>query len=106
MDVIDKHEPTGFYDYLPRTSRRTAWQKRTGRKGIGSLKKGLLTKTGYSVSSSKSRRHKAVDRAVKRYGKLSTLRKLNAVAVYTRRRSPAKSRAFKSDVRYIQKKYY
>jgi hypothetical protein len=103
MDVIDRNEPTGFYDYLPR---KTSWQKRTGRKGIGPLKKGLLQKTGYSVTASKTRRHAAVDRAVKKYGKTSTLRKLNAVAVYTRRRSPAKSRTFKSDVRYVQKKYY
>jgi hypothetical protein len=103
MDVIDKHEPTGFYDYLPKM-KKTRRASRPNR--IGPLKKGLLKKTGYSVTAKTSARHKAVDRAVKRYGKLSTLRKLNAVAVYTRRRSPAKSRAFKSDVRYIQKKHY
>ena len=85
-------------------SRKTRWQKRTGRRGIGTLKQGLLTKVGYSVTASKTRRHKAVDRAVKKYGKTSTIRKLNAVAVYTRRRSPMKSRTFKSDMRYVQQK--
>jgi hypothetical protein len=45
-----------------------------------------------------------VDRAVKKYGKTSTIRKLNAVAVYTRRRSPAKSRTFRSDMKYVQRK--
>jgi hypothetical protein len=73
---------------------------------IGPLKKGLMTKMGYSVAAKAKTRRRAVDRAVKTYGKLSTLRKLNAVAVYTRRTSPVKSRKFKSDVKYVQKKYY
>lgn len=77
-----------------------------GGPGIGKLKKGLMTSLGYSATSKAKTRHAAVDKAVKTYGKLSTLRKLNAVAVYTRRTSPAKSRTFKSDVKYVQKKYY
>jgi len=76
------------------------------RSRIGPLKKGLMTKMGYSVTAKAKTRRRAVDRAVKTYGKLSTLRKLNAVAVYTRRTSPVKSRKFKSDVKYVQKKYY
>lgn len=84
-------------------SSRTAWQKRTGLKGIGSLKQGLLKKVGYSVSASKTRRHAAVKRAVKKYGRASTIRKLNAVAVYTRRRSPMTSRTFRSDMKFAQK---
>lgn len=85
------------------SSRRTAWQKRTGLKGIGPLKEGLLKKVGYTVTASKTRRHAAVKRAVKKYGKASTIRKLNAVAVYTRRRSPVKSRKFRSDMKFAQK---
>lgn len=77
-----------------------------GAPGIGKLKPGQLTAVGYSASKGVSARHKAVDKAVKKYGKLSTLRKLNAVAVYTRRTAPTKSRTFKSDVKYVQKKYY
>ena len=77
-----------------------------GAPGIGKLKTGELSSIGYSVGQKASTRHRAVDRAVAKYGKLSTLRKLNAVAVYTRRTSPKKSKAFKSDVRYVQKKYY
>ena len=84
-------------------TRRTAWQKRTGLKGIGPLKQGLLKKVGYSVTASKTRRHAAVKRAVKKYGKASTIRKLNAVAVYTRKSSPAKSRAFRADMKFVQK---
>jgi hypothetical protein len=91
--------PTGFFDVKPRAGRRST-------RRIGKLKQGLMKKVGYDVGKSKTARHKAVDTAVKKYGKLSTLRKLNAVAVYTRRTSPKKSRTFKSDVKYVQKKYY
>jgi hypothetical protein len=110
MRLEGEMEPTGFYNYLPRPgrktrkARKTEWQKRTGMQGIGPLKKGPLKAVGYEVTDPKTRRHAAVDRAIKKYGKLSTLRKLNAVAVYTRRSSPGKSRTFKSDVRYVQRK--
>jgi hypothetical protein len=136
MNLEEDNRPTGLYDVLPRPTdqiRRKAFTRRskTGRKtrvtakmirdrgakgkwksvhrgtpGIGPLKSGELTAVGYKVGSKTSTRRKAVDRAVKKYGPLTTLRKLNAVAVYTRRTSPAKSRAFKSDVKYLQKKYY
>lgn len=98
-------EPTGLYDRLPtmKGSRRT---RKLRKNLIGPLKKGLLKRTGYSVTAKAKTRRRAVDVAVRKYGKLSTLRKLNAVAVYTRRTSPVKSRKFKSDVKYIQKKYY
>lgn len=74
-----------------------------GAPGIGELKEGALSSVGYSSSAKTATRRKAVDRAIKKYGKLSTLRKLNAVAVYTRRTSPAKSRVFKADMKYVQK---
>jgi hypothetical protein len=102
MNLETDSSPTGLYNYLPRPG-KTTWQKRTGRKGIGSLKQGLLKKVGYSVTDRTTRRRAAVNRAVKKYGKTSTIRKLNAVAVYTRRRSPAKSRTFRSDMKYVQK---
>ena len=97
MNLEKDVSPTGLYDYLPRFPK-------TRRNKIGPLKKGLLTKLGYSTTARKSRRRAAVDRAVKKYGKTSTIRKLNAVAVLTRRRSPAKSRTFRSDMKYVQKK--
>ena len=74
--------------------------------GIGALKEGDLTRLGYKATLKATSRRRAVDKAVKTYGKVSALRKLNAVAVYTKRRSPARSRTFKSDVRYVQKKYF
>lgn len=90
--------PTGLFNVLPRRRRST-------RKSlIGPLKKGPLKAVGYHVTDKTSTRRKAVDRAIAKYGKLSTLRKLNAVAVYTRRTSPLKSKTFKADVRYVQSK--
>lgn len=101
MEHEDGTERTGLLNINPRLGKG-----RTRKNLIGPLKKGLLKRTGYSVTAKAKTRRRAVDRAVKKYGKLSTLRKLNAVAVYTRRTSPVKSRKFKSDVKYVQKKYY
>ena len=103
MNLEKDTAPTGLYNYLPKSRRRTAWQKRTGLKGIGPLKQGLLKKVGYSSSASVTRRHAAVKRAVKKYGRASTIRKLNAVAVYTRKRAPKTSRKFKADMKFAQK---
>ena len=72
--------------------------------GIGTLRTGDLVLVGYDVSAPADTRHRAINRAIKRYGKASTLRKLNAVRVYTRRTAPTKSRTFTSDVHYVQKK--
>lgn len=74
-----------------------------GAPGIGALKKGELTEVGYSVGNSIKSRHAAVRRAVKRYGRNSTIRKLNAIAVYTRRTSPMSSKKFKADMKFAQK---
>ena len=103
--------PTGILPPKPtgsaRTRRfRTRWQRIHRMPGIGPLKEGDLTRLGYKATLKATSRHRAVDKAVKKFGKVSALRKLNAVAVYTKRRSPARSRTFKSDVRYVQKKYF
>ena len=103
MNMERDTAPTGFYDYLPRHPKKAG---RKTRRSIGKLRTGLMNAVGYKVAARATSRHRAVDKAVKKYGKLSTLRKLNAVAVYTRRTSPVKSRKFKSDVKYVQKKYY
>lgn len=94
MNLEQDSAPTGFYDHLPRRSRKT--------RRIGPLKPGLLKAVGYSVTASKTRRRAAVKRAVKKYGRSSTIKKLNAVAVLTRRTSPAKSKRFKADMKIAQ----
>jgi len=75
--------------------------------GIGPLRRGLLAKHGYSSvqKMSVADRHKALDSAVKEFGSLGVWRKLNAVAVYTKRTSPGASWVFKADMDYIRSKY-
>ena len=80
---------------------------RTGGPGIGTLKKGLLAKFGYSDITNKSdqARHAALDKAVKAYGALSVFRKLNAVYVYTKITSPASSKIFLMDRDWIRSQH-
>lgn len=82
------------------------WQTVKRMLGIGPLKKGHLKGVGYDHTAKASTRHQAIDKAVKRYGKLSTLKKLNAIATYTKRTIPSRSNTYKTDMHYIQKKYY
>jgi hypothetical protein len=76
----------------------------SGGPGIGPLRKGELTKFGYEnvVKLSETERHAALTKAVEAYGSLGVWRKLNAVAVYTRRTSPASSKVFKADMDWIR----
>lgn len=76
-----------------------------GKQRIGTLKKGLLSKYGYSSQKSTRQRHAALEKAVRAYGPLSVLRKLNAVAVYTRRTSPAVSAIFKADMVWVRSSF-
>lgn len=80
------------------------WQAIHG-PGIGEMKEGLLTKVGYSAKKGKTARHRAIRKAVREYGPLSTFRKLNAVSVYTKRTSKGKSRTFKSDRNWVKKTF-
>jgi len=95
MNLEQDTAPTGFYNALPRFTRKS-------RRKIGPLRPGLLKAVGYDVTASTTRRRAAVKRAVKRYGRSSTIKKLNAVAVLTRRTSPAKSKRFKADMKVAQ----
>jgi hypothetical protein len=77
---------------------------RSGKPGIGTLKKGNLVRFGYQqiAAMSVDARHAALRNAVANYGALTVWRKLNAVSVYTRRTSPATSRAAKTDMDWIR----
>lgn len=76
----------------------------TGLPGIGPLKKGELEAVGYDRHKTARSRHMALNAAIKKYGGLSTYRKLNAIAVYTKRTSPSASKTFKADRNYVGKK--
>jgi hypothetical protein len=85
-------------------TRRTKWEKKHG-PGIGELKEGKLVRLGYSAKKSKTSRHKALKKAVRSYGALSTFRKLNAAATYTKRTSKGRSKTFKTDRNWVKKTY-
>lgn len=81
---------------------RGKWSAKHG-PGIGELKPGGLM--GYSPSQSKTARHKAIRKAVKRHGALSTFRKLNALTTYTKRTAKSKSKTAKADRNWVKKTY-
>lgn len=71
--------------------------------GIGELKPGGLM--GYSPTLSKTSRHSKLRKVVKRKGPLSTFRKLNALATYTKRTAKSKSRVAKTDRNWVKKTF-
>jgi hypothetical protein len=81
---------------------RGKWSAKHG-PGIGELKPGGLM--GYSPSQSKTARHTKLRKVVKRKGALSTFRKLNALATYTKRTAKSKSRTAKADRNWVKKTY-
>jgi hypothetical protein len=87
-----------------RRTHRTKWEKIHG-PGIGELREGKLVRLGYSAKKSKTARHGALKKAVNRYGALSTFRKLNAAATYTKRTSKGRSKTFKTDRNWVKKSF-
>ena len=96
--------------HVKATKVKGSWIVDRGEAGKGkklfSLKKGLLTKYGYHLNSPVSKRHSALDKAVKAYGKTSTLRKVNALSILQKNTDPKYASTAKSDVRYLEKKYF
>jgi hypothetical protein len=64
---------------------------------------GDLKKLGYSMDKSARSRHTSLKKAVKRYGRLSTSRKLNALAVFNKRRHPQTARKARADRKFVMK---
>jgi len=71
--------------------------------GIGELKKGELH--GYHAKNSKTSRRKSLRKTVRSVGALSTFRKLNALAVYTKNSAPSKSKTIKTDRNWVKKTF-
>ncbi len=79
------------------------WTSRHRTHGIGPLKKGRLAAFGYSSTAGAGTRHTALKKAIEAYGATAVYRMLNAVYVYTRRTTPAKSNLYKSDRNWVGK---
>jgi len=78
-------------------------RRRTRKVRILIKNKGDLVKVGYSLGKSARSRHTSLKKAVKRYGRLSTSRKLNALAVFNKRRHPATARKARADRKFVMK---
>ena len=76
-----------------------------GEPGIGKLKEGELSSMGYSLTKKATSRHRALNKATKKYGALSVYRKLNALSVYTKITSPKTSKTAKADRNYLGRKH-
>jgi hypothetical protein len=74
-------------------------------KGIGPLRHGNLSKHGYTIKKKSFSRHISLKKSVKEYGPLSVFRKLNALSVYTKRRSPRTSKTAKRDRNWIKSEF-
>ena len=72
---------------------------------IPPLHKGDLKKYGYAVKNKASTRRRSLSKAVKSYGYLSVEHKLNAVSVLSKNSSPKHSKTYRSDMRWIKKRY-
>ncbi len=73
---------------------------------IGPLKKGDLKDVGYDHTDPAHQRHTALIKAVSEYGALSTLRKLNAIAVLNKNVAPTRSKIYRTDRDWIKKIYF
>jgi hypothetical protein len=73
---------------------------------IGPLKQGDLKDAGYDHTDSAEKRHAALSKAVGKYGRLSTLRKLNAIAVLNKNVAPTRANTYRTDRDWIKKIYF
>lgn len=82
---------------------RGKWSTVHKESGIGPLKKGTLL--GYNATEKAPARHNTLRRVVHKFGPLSAFRKLNAVAIYTKRTAPTRSKTFKADRNWVKKNF-
>jgi hypothetical protein len=80
-------------------------RKSSGTTRFGPLKKGELTKLGYSSRYSEQERHKALQKAVIAYGALGVYRKLDAVAKLSVHTIPTASAVYTADREWIKKTF-
>ena len=73
---------------------------------IGPLKQGDLKSVGYDHTDSAEKRHAALIKAVSLYGPLSTLRKLNAIAVLNKNVAPTRANTYRTDRNWVKKMYF
>jgi hypothetical protein len=78
---------------------------RQGQKSFATLRKGELIKYGYSYLLPDRDRHRALARAMERYGPLNLYHKLDAVAKLSVRTAPDASKVFRKDAEWVRFNY-
>jgi len=78
-------------------------KKGKGPKLIPKLKKGLLTKYGYSSKETTQKRHSALKKAAKEYGAGNLVQKLNSIYVLNRGTNPKVAATFNKDKKWVMK---
>jgi len=73
------------------------------RSRIGTLRKGTLM--GYHAKDTQRTRRATLRKVVRTVGALSAFRKLNAVAVYSKKRAPGTAKTFKRDRNWVRKTF-
>ena len=76
-----------------------------GTQTIGPLRKGELSKYGYSMRENEEKRHSALRKGVDEYGALGVYRKLDAIAKLTERTIPEASKVYEKDREWVKKKF-
>jgi len=80
-----------------------------GKKGKGPkvipIKRGALTKHGYSTKKSAKARHAALKKAIKEYGALSVYRKLMAQDILRKRQRGGANRVFQEDAEWVKRNF-
>jgi hypothetical protein len=76
-----------------------------GPKLIPIMKKGSLTKHGYSTKKSEEARHRALNKAVAEYGALSVFRKLKAQETLRKRTQPKTRDIFAADADWVRDQF-
>jgi hypothetical protein len=79
--------------------------KRSSNRVIPPLRKGELKQFGYSSANSVASRHRALAKAIKKYGDLSVFRKINVLYVYNKNKNPTLASKFTSDKNWIKRTY-
>lgn len=97
--------PRAKKSFVKSTCIKDLGKKGKGAPVIGPLRKGELSKHGYSYKSPESDRHISLQRAIREYGPLSTYRKLNAVAKLSSRVNPTAASTFSADRNWIRSQY-
>ena len=89
----------------PKVASKVRSSRSRSNRVIPKLRKGSLTKYGYSLKEKAGVRHTALKKAVVAYGYSSVIKKLNAVRTLTKNTNPKNSEIYSKDIKYLQNNY-